>query len=77
MKKKDWNPNSWSAKTFIKKQQPQWSDANKLKKVVQKIKKLPPLVFSGESQEAVQRKSKAMNKMALKLYWKQEAYYRF
>ena len=48
MKKKDWNPNSWSAKTFIKKQQPQWSDANKLKKVVQKIKKLPPLVFSGE-----------------------------
>ena len=29
-------------------QQPQWSDANKLKKIVQKIKKLPPLVFSGE-----------------------------
>ena len=43
MKKKDWNPNSWSAKTFIKKQQPQWSDANKqkiilcLSKNVQKI----------------------------------------
>ena len=35
-------------KSFCKEQQPLWSNESELKKIVQKIKKLPPLVFAGE-----------------------------
>ena len=48
MKKLDWTPHSWNTKAFAKKQQPLWSNESELKKIIQKIKKLPPLVFAGE-----------------------------
>lgn len=41
-----WNPTSWRNKPI--KQQPTYADADHLKRVTQKLRELPPLVFAGE-----------------------------
>ena len=41
-----WNPQSW--RDFPIKQQPTYTDLDHLKRVTQKLKELPPLVFAGE-----------------------------
>ncbi len=42
----NWNPSSW--RDFPIKQQPSYADADHLKRVTQKLRELPPLVFAGE-----------------------------
>ena len=42
----NWNPSSW--RDFPIKQQPSYTDTDHLKRVTQKLKELPPLVFAGE-----------------------------
>ncbi len=41
-----WTPSSW--RDFPIKQQPEYTDAEHLKRVTQKLRELPPLVFAGE-----------------------------
>jgi len=41
-----WTPSSW--RDFPIKQQPEYTDADHLKRVTQKLRELPPLVFAGE-----------------------------
>ncbi len=47
--KENWNPNSWQNKKAL--HQPIYEDQGKLKKVSNKMKRLPPLVFAGEVRE--------------------------
>jgi len=42
----NWNPSSW--RDFPIKQQPNYTDKDHLKRVTQKLRELPPLVFAGE-----------------------------
>ena len=44
--KQDWTPDSWRKKKAL--HQPTYIDKKKLDKAVNKMKKLPPLVFAGE-----------------------------
>ena len=44
-----WTKNSW--KNFSIKQQPIYSNQEELNKVLNKLEKLPPLVFAGEVRE--------------------------
>jgi 3-deoxy-7-phosphoheptulonate synthase len=46
---KQWNPSSW--RDFPIKQQPTYSDAEKLKKVEAELKSYPPLIFAGEARK--------------------------
>ena len=47
--KENWTPQSWQNKKAL--HQPEYSDTSKLKKVTNRMKKLPPLVFAGEVRE--------------------------
>ncbi|MGB5791263.1 3-deoxy-7-phosphoheptulonate synthase, partial [Poseidonibacter sp.] len=44
---KNWNPNSW--RDFPIKQQPTYTDMDKLKKVEKELSSYPPLIFAGEA----------------------------
>ena len=44
--KQKWNPESWKQKSAL--HQPVYENVSELKKVVRRMKKLPPLVFAGE-----------------------------
>jgi len=44
---KNWSLNSW--KNFKKKQQPQWHDLEKKERILNELRSLPALVFSGET----------------------------
>ena len=45
----NWTPQSWQKKTAL--HQPEYKDELGLKRVIQKMRKLPPLVFAGEIRE--------------------------
>ena len=45
--KQKWNPESWKQKSAL--HQPVYENVSELKKVVRRMKKLPPLVFAGEA----------------------------
>ena len=47
--KENWTPQSWKNKEAL--HQPSYEDISKLKKVTNRMKKLPPLVFAGEVRE--------------------------
>ncbi len=47
--KQNWNPQSWKNKEAL--HQPNYDDKLKLKRVTNRMKKLPPLVFAGEVRE--------------------------
>ncbi len=52
----NWTPQSWQKKRAL--HQPEYKDELRLKKVTQKMKKLPPLVFAGEIRELKSELSK-------------------
>ncbi|MEE2695235.1 MAG: 3-deoxy-7-phosphoheptulonate synthase class II [Pseudomonadota bacterium] len=57
--KQNWNPSSWQNKNAL--HQPIYGDLIKLKRVVKKMKALPPLVFAGEVRELKNELSKCVD----------------
>lgn len=51
--KKEWTKSSW--RNFPIKQQPEWPDKEQFKKTISELKKLPSLVFSGETRQLKQK----------------------
>ena len=42
-----WSPGSWRARLAA--QQPEWPDADALERALERLRRLPPLVFAGEA----------------------------
>ncbi len=61
----NWNPNSW--RNFPIKQQPTYTDLEKLKKVEAELKTYPPLIFAGEALNLKKELGKAVNGKAFLL----------
>lgn len=61
----NWNPNSW--RNFPIKQQPIYTDLEKLKKVEAELKTYPPLIFAGEALNLKKELGKAVNGKAFLL----------
>ncbi len=61
----NWNPNSW--RSFPIKQQPQYDDQEKLKKVEKELATYPPLIFAGEAENLKSQLADVVNGKAFLL----------
>jgi 3-deoxy-7-phosphoheptulonate synthase len=64
-KMKTWNPSSW--RDFPIKQQPEYNDQEKLKKVEKELASYPPLIFAGEALKLKEQLADVVNGKAFLL----------